>query len=274
MEFESLKSLRLHGFSKFLHGLFLLITYPLRHPFKFLLIVALLILFAFLFLNEDNPKLLNKIEQKKDTVFKETPVADAQTAPKKFGKKFALKHAEPVAQETEKKPEESEAVETKEETKYQVWNINKEGQAQAPKQEQVLEEIKSLTEVKNIETQPQEKEYLSDTDCVNCLPLKEKCTNCVHLEPEIISGQAIVYGPTELYVADTYLYLYGIESDPLKYDAEKAKIYLRELINSEKVECKVVLKTTENIPSAICFRADKNINKSMVEAGFADNTAF
>lgn len=272
MEFESLKSLRLHGFPKFLHWLFMLITYPLRHPFKFLLILALLIVLAFVFFNEDNPSLLKKIEPKKDTVFKETPVADAKTAPKKFGKKFALKHAEPEVRENKENSKESEIVsENREEPKYQVWNIqNKEQAEDIDVQKEPQEKSKLPAEIENLVAKEEIQKPSVDTAFV-----QKGCLNCVMLEkPETISGQAIVYGPTELYVADTYLYLNGIETDPLKYNIEKAKIYLRELINSEEIKCEIIAKTPENIASAICFKGEQNINKSMVEAGFADRVTF
>lgn len=43
MKFESLKSLRLQGFAKFIHKLFLSVTYPIRHGFKFLILMFVVI---------------------------------------------------------------------------------------------------------------------------------------------------------------------------------------------------------------------------------------
>ena len=47
MEFESLRDLRLHGFAKIFHHIFMFFTYPIRHPFKF--VVFLLVLAILLF---------------------------------------------------------------------------------------------------------------------------------------------------------------------------------------------------------------------------------
>ena len=92
-------------------------------------------------------------------------------------------------------------------------------------------------------------------------------------EPEIIFGSVIIYGPNEFYIEGKYLYLYGIFTDPAKYDVAKAQTYLRELINGEKVECYIIAKTLDGIETAICLKDGRSINQSLVDAGFADNIA-
>ncbi len=262
MEFESLRSLRLHGFPKFLHGLFMFITYPLRHPFKFLILLALLIFLAYIFVNEENPKLLEKVDLKEKSVFKETPVADAQTAPKKFAKNFTLKHAEPVIPETKALEAEKEAPSAEDEKKYQVWNIKTKEEAPSPKAQQPAEQIaepsKTVDEpAKEISQEPSESEESSQKDILN-------------ETVEVVSGHAVVYGPNEIYIKNTYLSLDGIYTDPIKYNVEKASLYLRELISSEPIECYIVDKKPQEISSAICFKSGKNLSEAMVEGGFAD----
>ncbi len=262
MEFESLRSLRLHGFPKFLHGLFMFITYPLRHPFKFLIALALLIFLAYIFVNEENPKLLEKANLKEKSVFKETPVADVQTAPKKFGKNFTLKHAEPVIAEKKEIKVEKEAPLAEDETKYQVWNIKAKEEAPSSKEQESAEQIIEPNKVveqpaKEISQEPSENEKSSQKDILN-------------ETMEVFSGHAVVYGPNEIYIKNTYLYLEGIYTDPIKYNVEKASLYLRELISSEPIECYIVDKRPQEISSALCFKNGKNLSEAMVEGGFAD----
>ena len=91
--------------------------------------------------------------------------------------------------------------------------------------------------------------------------------------PKHISGEAIIYGANELYIDDTYLYLYGIYTDPNIHNEGQARSYLRSLIAGQNVDCYIVAKTKDDIATAICFSANKNINEHMVRAYLADNVA-
>ncbi len=91
--------------------------------------------------------------------------------------------------------------------------------------------------------------------------------------PVFIKGEAIVYGANELYIDGKYIYLYGIYTDPIKYDEQKVMAYLHDLATNGEIECLVVAYTKDGIGTALCFSADSNINQMLVDQNMADNIA-
>lgn len=275
MEFESLRDIKLKGIAKLLHQLFLFVTYPLRHPFKFLvvlLIVIALLIAVPLFNGTSFSQIYEWYASKfsanteQEQVFKETPIGEIEQKPTKFAKQIKLKHAKVDPQKIEAKAQEQ----AEEPQKYATWNIQKKPEK---KVQQAKEIVVPVVEEANVETnsqpqretnsQPQKVEYKK----VEGLALK-------YLDnPQIIYGTPIIYGANELYMADTYMYLYGIYTDPAKYDAKKATTYLNELISGEKIECHIVAKTLDDIATAICLKNGRSINQNLVDAGMADNVA-
>ena len=157
-----------------------------------------------------------------------------------------------------------EEVAVSEPTKYASWNVHKptfEERPQKPEPENIL--------------QPQSaQKNLALSPMPNLQYKKLKDLNLVYLDtPERITGETIIYGANELSVDDTYLYLYGIYTNPNIHDVQKARTYLRELIADKNVECYIVAKTQKGLATAICFADGKNINQNMVNAYLADNIA-
>ncbi|MBR2299226.1 MAG: hypothetical protein IJ870_01470 [Alphaproteobacteria bacterium] len=289
MDFGSLRDLKLKGFAKFLHQCFMFVSYPLRHPLKFflglLLIVAVLVVLPLL-----DGKDFSQIPSwyaakwnktlKQETVLKETPIAEAKQKPQKFAKQITLKHAKVEPQKVEVKIKEPE----EEPQKYAVWNIQK---VPSIKPER-LEEFEELEEVKEPDLQvekipvvqeeiiEQEKEIIEQkTESVPQVAYRKvENLKLKYMDnPQIIFGTPIIYGPNELYVADTYLYLYGIYTDPYKYNIKKATAYLNELISGAEIECHIVAKTLDDIATAVCLKNGRSINQNLVDAGLADNVA-
>lgn len=271
MSMGDFKSLRLHGFSKFLHSVVMFVTYPFRHPLKLLILLAVVLgILCVVPIVKGVPlsaapawymaqarKILNPMPSK-NVVVKVKTAAKKAEKPKKFAKPIQLKHstvkqkvAEPVAQKADEKE------------KYAVWNI-------APKEVEpkaVEAENNPLIDAEQAPVVQIQKQPKVQFRKVESLPL-------TYLdEPEIIFGSVIIYGPNEFYIEGKYLYLYGIFTDPAKYDVAKAQTYLRELINGEKVECYIIAKTLDGIETAICLKDGRSINQSLVDAGFADNIA-
>ena len=91
--------------------------------------------------------------------------------------------------------------------------------------------------------------------------------------PVFIKGEAIVYGANELYIDGKYIYLYGIYTDPIKYDEQKVMAYLHDLATNGEIECLVVAYTKDGIGTALCFSSDSNINQMLVDQNMADNIA-
>ncbi|HCU58963.1 MAG TPA: hypothetical protein DIC64_03180, partial [Alphaproteobacteria bacterium] len=245
MEFESLKDIKLKGIAKLLHQLFLFVAYPLRHPFKFLIVLLIIValLMAVPLFNGVSfsqiydwyaSKLSMSTEQKQ--VLKEIPIGEIEQKPTKFAKQIKLKHAKVEPQKIETKTEKQ----TEEPQKYATWNIQKKPEKKVQQAKEIVVPVLETTVVET-KPQPQTVEYKK----VEGLDLK-------YLDhPQIIYGTPIIYGANELYMADTYMYLYGIYTDPVKYDSKKATAYLNELISGEKIECHIVAKTIDDIATAI-----------------------
>lgn len=271
MSMSDFKALRLHGFGKFLHSIVMFVTYPFRHPLRLLIFLAVVLgILCAIPLIKGVP--LTKAPAwyamqigkafspapNKNVALKVKTVAKKAEKPKKFAKQIKLKHS------TVKKEVQEQQV-TPEKEKYAVWNIEKPKTNAAPKV--VQEENKPLfdeTKDSVVEIKKQPKVQFRKVDN---LPLVYSD------DPEIIYGSAIIYGPNEFYIEGKYLYLYGIYTDPDRYDVAKAQTYLRELINGEKLECYIVAITLDGIETAICLKDGRSINQSLVDAGFADNIA-
>ena len=91
--------------------------------------------------------------------------------------------------------------------------------------------------------------------------------------PILLEGEAVVYGANELYVKDTYLYLYGIYTDPIKYDDQEVTQYMRDLASGQNLQCLIVAYTADNVATGLCFLGDENLNQKLVDKNMADNIA-
>lgn len=303
----SLKDLHLEGAAKWIHRFVMFITYPFRHFFVFLMLVLTLVAIVIAFplfkgvpfgnIPEFYGQKLGIIEPIKHSKIEAAP---KQIKAAKFKKEIKLKHAEfsPADTKLVENREASEAESASESApeKYAIWKIknkpiSKKGEikaavkvvepqeAPAPQVEEAVipaqitseEQIPTVAaqEEKIQEQLPAQEAILPDLSYTKRedLPLTYRKT------PERISGEVIIYTANELSVDDTYLYLYGIYTNPNYYDEAKARAYLRKLIAGKKVECYIVAETKEGIGTALCFADGISINKSMVDAYFADNIA-
>ena len=93
-------------------------------------------------------------------------------------------------------------------------------------------------------------------------------------EPETIVSTATVTGANELYIDDTFVYLYGIYTSPRKYDLAEVKKFLENFIKDQEVECDIVAYSTQTqAKTALCFVNGVLLNKQMVLENMADNVA-
>ena len=99
--------------------------------------------------------------------------------------------------------------------------------------------------------------------------------NLEYLEkPEIISGSATISGANELYIEETFVYLYGIYTNPRKYSLSQAKEFLENITENQTVTCSIVAYSTQTqAKTALCFVDGGLINKQMVLEKMADNVA-
>ena len=93
-------------------------------------------------------------------------------------------------------------------------------------------------------------------------------------EPETIIGTATISGANDLYIGDTFVYLYGIYTNPRKYSVMEARDFLEDVTDGEEVECDVVAYSTQtHAKTALCFVNGVLINKQMVAEYLAENVA-
>lgn len=336
MNLVRLKDLKFHGFSKFMHQIFLILTYPVRKPVHFLICIFIIIVLIFAipmikgvpftkvlpwyFSQKENisiDSLASKMHEQ--NTFRETPILETSQKKAKFKKVIKLqrieteekpkdeiktvqKSKESSVQEqkeakteaNEKKESKTEANEQKTEHKqYVIWNISQKPQnIQKPvvKEKEIIQEpikkdaeIKESKPAKKISSEAKKVETKPKVEAIIPLNQKFQIKNFYRKvddldlsyvdQPKIIKGTAMVYGPNELYIDDTYLYLYGIYTDPVRHDFLKATQYLRELLDGGKIECHIIAYTVDQIATAVCFINGRSVNQNMVDAGMARNVA-
>ena len=89
-------------------------------------------------------------------------------------------------------------------------------------------------------------------------------------EPEEISGEARVYNANEMEVGGTYVFLYGVYSNPRSARGVKAAVFLRDALKGETVKCRILAYTADNVATGECFAGGISINKILVDRGFSD----
>lgn len=286
MKFESLRDLRMKGFPKFLHGCVMFITYPIRHPFKFLLFLAVLIIIGLLALPlsqkvavKDMPGWYKvqyeEVWLPKLKTFKIKDITKnlswSKTKNKGFAKPVVISHVE-TSSNTETKREthrDSLTSSINKPQKYEVWNIQKKSDERNNVKKSPRVFAKPAMQPKIVQVQPRRvvDEKIPELSY-------KKIDGLSYLDkPRLVEGAAIVYGPNELYVSDTYMYLYGIYTDEYKYDVRVAGDYLRKLVENKGIKCYVVAETKDYISTSICFSGNQNINQKMVDAHMADDVA-
>ncbi len=93
-------------------------------------------------------------------------------------------------------------------------------------------------------------------------------------EPEVLYGAAEIVGPNSMYVDDTFVFLYGIYTDPKEYDYAAAQAYLEDLVSKNAVRCEIVAYAAQTqAATALCFTEKAFINKVLIERNLARNVA-
>lgn len=304
MDLIRLKSIRLHGFNKFLHSVFMVVTYPVRHIFIFsicvIIFLAVLIALPLLFgvsanhigdwylLKCNKNNICTEIQEKIEKAVKTEP--SEVSAPKiiraqQVEDTEAMKESRRVFKKTDAPiaPEDAELEsEIKPKKQYKIMNIKKnppisraevmpevvkaESKTVEPvvvSQPVVLPALQPEKPVVVAPELPASRYYRRD----DTLPLVYEDT------PQTVKGETFVFSANEISVGNTYIILYGIYTDPEKYNQEDANQYLKELADGKMSECKIVAYTQHNIATGVCFLDGRSINQNLVDAGFADNVA-
>jgi len=298
MKLDRLKSIRLHGAGKFFHTVFMVVTYPLRHVFRFLILVFILAVIA------------AAIPMSQGTRWNEIPgwYAELFTQTRQQLPDFGLSSdQEKPAEEFHFKEVAAPAIIHKRSASANFWPEPEPRADKAPTVRRAFTRAPKLGQRMEMKSQSDEAELkpasiptaqnrvtsgnkfkagagakIQASIAASSQPAEQKASYyrkdpslplVYEDEPTEIKGAVMVFSANDLTVGDYYLYLYGIYTDPKKYDAEKARQYLEELTAGKVVNCKIVAYTHQNIATGVCFLNGRSINRNLVDAGFADNIA-
>ena len=157
-----------------------------------------------------------------------------------------------------------------------VAENNEKTYAELKKDAQKENDIKVFEVKKQVaSTQENETNFMTGKKDLSSYYVKLENSNLEYLaEPEILDGTMTIVTPNDVYIQDTFVYLYGVYSDPNIYDTELAKNFLQTLVADESVHCEVIAYTTQTkVATALCFVNDTLINKALVDNDMANNVA-
>lgn len=105
-------------------------------------------------------------------------------------------------------------------------------------------------------------------------PPEKKKLPLVYLNrTEEISGKARVNNANELEIKGKTVFLYGIYVDPRTQKGIEAKNYLKSLIEDNEVFCSIPAYTYQGIATARCQVNGVDINRALVDGGYSKNVA-
>ena len=89
-------------------------------------------------------------------------------------------------------------------------------------------------------------------------------------EHQIVEGGAFVVNVNEIVVKDTYVFLYGIYSNPRTETGVKGAVFLRSILKDEKVRCEILAHVIgDGTATAECFVGDESINQMLIDEGYS-----
>ena len=298
-------SMRIDGILGWIHKLVMLVTFPLRKfwyiigVIVFLLLVLLIVPLCFGAKFTEigswyKEKLMSKeVEVVKNKVVKVSEKATAviDQASEKVSEKLGdvkeqIAEVAPdlVKNEKTKVPDEKPI-------RYAVWNTAKLNQVKyerinaAPENktnEASFSELKQEAEQEQEKVSAREQKELDEkyrdvyySGNLSDLYTARRDLGLTYLaESEKLYDTVEVVGPNSLYINNSFVFLYGIYTNPDIYDAEAARQYLQKITEGQKVHCDVVAYTTQTqAATALCFVNGIFINKAMVENNLAKNVA-
>lgn len=266
--------LRLRGWGKFFHGLFLFITFPIRRPLIFVPILMLGYL-APTFMGAKPTEVhlwyWNKIKSKTQSLGSTISEKTQGIIPNVDDFKVSIPSLKSMGSSYEESNVEK-IVESPtpniQEIRRQTFEKSKEipNTVDALRTAQLQEErMRQQSGNKNFSAPRQmQKQNLN----------KNKKLPLIFLEKEEqISGLAEVINANELKINNKTYFLHGIYVNPNSEDGIQAKNFLRSVIAQNIIQCQVKAYTYEKIGTIICSVNGENINWLLVNRGYSKNVA-
>lgn len=289
--------MRISGLLKWVHRLVMLITFPFRKFWQivFVLLIILAILIATPMCYGVKFRDVWDWYKIKFPTHEFVEVKDQAKARVTQKIKSVRRKINDIIPTTAGKPE--KAQEDEDEVRFVAWNVaefnkakykpsssnvkvvaesNEKTYAELKKDAQKDNDTKVFEIKKTIAETPKNKtNFVTGKRDLSSYYVKLENNNLEYLaEPEILDGTMTIVTPNDVYIQDTFVYLYGVYCDPNVYDTELAKNFLQTLVADENVHCEVIAYTTQTkVATALCFINDTLINKALVENDMANNVA-
>lgn len=286
------ESRNLHGWDKFLYNLYMILTFPVRRWWIILSVLATILLVLIIIPTLEGVKKEDIVDwYKAKWVYSDVNKAKNKTIAKISRKIKNLKdNVKEILPDNASDAESSADNQNgKKPNKWNVIEIRKAkyipSEKTAVKSDAKVQDSNTFALIKEQMKENKEKEPENNpvvvtynnvaTDDFSSYYEVRSDLDLEYLdEPEIIVGTATVSGANDLYIEDTFVYLYGIYTNPRLYDINEAKEFLNDVTYGQKVECAVVAYSSQtHAKTALCFVNGVMINRQMVVEGLADNVA-
>ncbi len=264
--------LRLRGWGKFFHGLFLFITFPIRKPLIFIPILMLGYLApTFMGAKPTEVHLWYWKKIKSHTQLLGSGISEKahEILPNVDQFKISIPKLKSLNIEPEKENVMDQIIETPEtdniaNTRRQIFEKSKEAPntIDALKTAQLQEERMRRTQKTPRQNSPYEVQSSSKK-----LPLVYVNNN------EEVKDTAEVLNANELKIDGKTYFLHGIYVDPKTPKGMEAKSFLQSVIAQNIIECLIKAYTYEGVGTIICTVNGENINWMLVNRGYSQNVA-
>ncbi|MDO4184609.1 MAG: hypothetical protein Q4D11_05175 [Rhodospirillales bacterium] len=270
------------GLPGLIHKIVMSLTYPFRRPLRFLLFVLALCVIAYVIpiLYGVAPKdvrswyadLFKDVREQVMTVHSDKGTdqlvdSDYQPTPREVRRKM-------FEAATGQDPQRVDVLRESASDVVDIKNVQREIIIEEVS-EVVAEHKPELIEERENSNVQQSDEKPEKVEAFNFEKHYDEYSNLDYLAiPVEISGTATVYNVNDIAIDETYVFLYGIYSNPRTEKGVKGKVFLKNFVQDEKVSCKIVAYTkNDKTATAVCYVGEIEINSLLVERGFSDRVS-
>ncbi len=261
--------LRLRGWGKFFHGLFLFVTFPFRRPLIFVPILMLGYL-APTFMGAKPTEVhlwyWNKIKAQTHSLGSTISEKTQEMMPNVDNFKLSM----PSLKSLTGSGEESGIDQIVDTTAPNAKNIRRQTFEKSKEAPNTVDALRTAQ-------LQEEKMRQSKTSAANSGPKQTLSKNKLPLvyvnTREQISGAAEVVNANELRIGGKTYFLYGIYVDPLSAQGVEAENFLKSIIAQNILQCEVKAYTYQGVGTIICTVNGENINWLLVNRGYSKNVA-
>lgn len=259
-------SLMLRGWNKFLHRLFLFVTFPFRRPLIFIPLIIIAYL-APTFMGAKPAEVhlwyWNKIKSQTSGISSAISEKTQAIIPMVDNLNISMPSMDSFKPTS--KPIE-QVIDTPQTAPQNIRRQMFEKAKETPEAIDVLKTAKLQPDFSNVQS-------IQPNTTVQQPEVKKKLPLIYADNEEIVSGQAKVNNANEIEINDKAYFLHGIYVDPNTQKGLEAKSFLKTIIGENIIKCQIKAFTYQGIGTAICTVNGENINRLMVDRGYSKNVA-